>query len=814
MAGSRGDILAGRAYVELWVKNSAFTRGLQNAKQQLATFGADMQAFGRQMVVMSAAAIIPIAFATKAFADFDDAMRTVKAVTQATDEEFIALTEDAKKLGRETSFTALEVAALKAELGRAGFKPDEINNMTAAVLNLARATSTDATLASGIMAASIRQFQMVATDSTRVADGLTSAANKTFNTVEQLGEALNYAGPVAADFNMSFEDTLAILGGLGNMGIHASNAGTALRRLLTITGAEAEKLNGIFGVTFTDSSGNARPLVDVLGEVNESTKDLGTAARAQKFNEAFGLLGITSASALGHTAGNVKALAEEIKKSSGVAADAAKEMDSGLGGSFRIIMSAAEGVSLAIGEAVSGPIKKFADFGTMLLGSVVKVVEANKEAVVSFAKWALVIGGVGVALMAIGLTASFVSVAIGGLLAIINGMVFAFGLAASVVAIFTSPVTLAVVAIAGIAGAVVQATGSMDRLVRSVSGVGENFRNVFSGVKAVVMQTLGGIRNAIEAGDIALAGQIAMKGLQVAFAVGLSGITAMMGDTMSKLTAQVLAGDFSGAWGTVVLGMTQVWASFSNGIVDMFVSAANSVVDTWRKAVDEIINFFFKMAKMEFAQEGKVGVFGMMLGMSQDEFARGAKLDEQYKKLGMNTGGSSDIGSQINAGTYESPEIRAQADKMKSALELMRVQAEQTSMEAGKALEAGIADGADAASKEVLRLMNELGDLQAAAKKKRDEANAAATDPAAGGGPGAAGAGGIGGAGSSSAKGSSFATFSAAAFLADQGDSSPQVRELKAGNQLSRKALEFQKLLLGANEQLVKEVRNNKLRFA
>ena len=208
MAGARPDIMAGRAFVSLHVKNSAFLRGLRQAKQQLAEFGADIQALGRQLVVVSAAMLVPMAMASKTFADFDDGMRSVGAVSNATAEELVKLTERAKDLGRTTSFTAIEVASLMAELGRAGFDPSQVETMTGAVLNLARATGTDATISSGIMAASIRQFSLSASDATRVADGLTSAANKSFNTVEQLGEALSYAGPVAQDFNVSLDDTL------------------------------------------------------------------------------------------------------------------------------------------------------------------------------------------------------------------------------------------------------------------------------------------------------------------------------------------------------------------------------------------------------------------------------------------------------------------------------------------------------------------------------------------------------------------------------------------------------------------------------
>ncbi|MEO9595720.1 phage tail tape measure protein [Rhodopirellula bahusiensis] len=426
MAGARGDIMAGRAYVELWVKNNRFLRGLRDARQRLNQFGADMQAFGRQLVTISALMIIPIAFATKTFADFDDQMRQVKAVTNASAEEFAKMTAHAKMLGATTSFTAIEVAALKAELGRAGFDSSQIDAMTASVLNLARATGTDATLASGIMAASIRQFGLGASDAQRVADSLTVTANKSFNTVEMLGEALSYAGPVANDFNMSLEDTLAILGGLGNVGIQASSAGTALRRLLTLTGSDAEKLQEIFGVSFVDASGNARPLVDVLGEVNEATKDLGTAARAEKFNEAFGLLGITGASAIGRNVGDINELRAALEDASGAASDAAAEMDSGLGGALRILNSAYEGLKLAIGEAMSESIASVATAATAILGSITKIVEANKESVVTFAKWAIVIGLSGAALLSVGLMASFTAVSIGGLMAVLGATRVAF----------------------------------------------------------------------------------------------------------------------------------------------------------------------------------------------------------------------------------------------------------------------------------------------------------------------------------------------------------------------------------------------------
>lgn len=438
---SRKDVEAGRAYVTLMLKNQV-ERGLRRAQAQLMAFGkavkavgADLQNIGKQMTAFGTAIAIPLGLAVKRFADFDDAMRAVQAVSQSTDAQLASLTATAKNLGATTSFTAVQVANLMTELGRAGFTAEQINAMTGAVLNLARATGTDATLASGIMAATIRQFGLAAEDAVRVSDALTVAANKSFNSVESLGEALSYAGPVAADFGMEVEDVLAILGGLGNVGIQGSEAGTAMRRLLTLTAAEAEKMRTIFGVSFLDAAGNARPLIDVLEDVNTVTKDMATGERAQKFNEAFGLLGITGASAIGKSVGSIRELRQALEEASGAAATSAAKMDAGIGGSFRILLSAIEGVAIGIGEALTPAIKWLADQVTLIAGTVLDWIKQNQTLVVALAgvtagvlAGGVALTGFGMVLGAIGSVATFAATVLGGVATVLGLIVSPIGL--------------------------------------------------------------------------------------------------------------------------------------------------------------------------------------------------------------------------------------------------------------------------------------------------------------------------------------------------------------------------------------------------
>jgi TP901 family phage tail tape measure protein len=520
---SGGDIRAGRAFVELFLKNNAFLRGMRDMRRQLSDAGKDIQAIGQKLAGMGVAIAMPLAISVKRFADFDDAMRMVGAVSEATGADLALMTEEAKRLGATTSFTAVEVANLMGELGKAGFSPKQVNEMTAAVLNLARASGTDATLSAGIMASTLRQFGMGAEHATRVADALTVAANASFNSVESLGESLSYAGPVAADFGMSIEDTLAILGGLGNVGILGSEAGTAMRRLLTLTGAEAEKLQGIFGVSFQDANKNARPLVDVLEEVNQATKDLGTGERAAKFSEAFGLLGITAASAIGRSAVSIRDLQAKLQNAGGTADATAKSMDSGLGGSFRKLLSAAEGVALAIGTALAPAIQNVAARATAIAGQIKAWVEANKQALVTAAQLAVGLVGAGGALIGVGMALQLVAAAIGGFV----GLASALG---TVLAAIASPIGLIVAGAAALAAGFVAVSGAGSYLSAQLG-------TLWQAIKGISQLLLGG-----EFGKAWEAAKLAMLAMGSAVLDLASQAPAFVGYALGRTTRAIVDG--------------------------------------------------------------------------------------------------------------------------------------------------------------------------------------------------------------------------------------------------------------------------------
>lgn len=118
-----------------------------------------------------------------------------------------------------------------AELAKGGFSPDQVNAMTASVLNLARATGTDATRSAEIVAETMNQFGLAAKDTGRVVDVLALAANATNTSVDGVGESLQYSGTISKELSLSLEETVAMMGRLANAGIKGTEGGAALRRL-------------------------------------------------------------------------------------------------------------------------------------------------------------------------------------------------------------------------------------------------------------------------------------------------------------------------------------------------------------------------------------------------------------------------------------------------------------------------------------------------------------------------------------------------------------------------------------------------------
>ena len=369
--------------------------------QRMRDVQTKMKSAGVRAIITGAIIAVPIIKATKVFADFDDQMRITQAVTQATTKDLKDMSDQAKFLGRTTSFTASQVAGSMVELGRAGFAVQELQAAVPHVLNLARATGTDLSTAAGIASSTLRSFNLEAKETQRIADVMTAAANNSAQTLEDLGESMKYAAPVAAEFNMSLEQTAKALSTMANFSIRGSMAGTSLRMMLLRLSDPAvrKKLDDI-GISITKwEGGPLRDVSDILQELGRNLKKLPKADALGFMGDLFGARAVAGGLKIAST--QFEKLNDAIDNAEGTAARTAKTMDKGIGGALRMLWSAVEGTTIAIGEGLAPSLSSVAEKIISMLGPVTEWIERNRGAVVVVAALAAILITVGTGLLTV-----------------------------------------------------------------------------------------------------------------------------------------------------------------------------------------------------------------------------------------------------------------------------------------------------------------------------------------------------------------------------------------------------------------------------
>src|SRR5690606_13188792 len=156
----------------------------------------------------------------------------VARVLEKSKKEIKELTEDAKRYGQTTSFTASEVSTLQLELAKLGKTEEEIKAMTKGVLDAAVALDAELGPAAELVGGQLNSFGEDASQAQRYADIMANSANISATSFESLATALPKVSAVAAQSNVTFERTNAILAVLSDQNVAAETAGTGFRNIL------------------------------------------------------------------------------------------------------------------------------------------------------------------------------------------------------------------------------------------------------------------------------------------------------------------------------------------------------------------------------------------------------------------------------------------------------------------------------------------------------------------------------------------------------------------------------------------------------
>jgi len=401
----------------------------------------------------------------------------------------------------------------------------------------------------------------------------------------------------------------AVLAPLAGMVAGFAEAGSALADMSARTGVSASNLSalgyaaGMTGASMEDVEKAIRKMqqngmsADKIGAIADKMAAMTDPAKKTAFAiKMFGKSGTALIPMLSGGSAGLAAFREEAERLGVVMSDEDAAAADQLGDAMDRTKTTLKGVAMQIGAALAPAVTWLADELAKAISTVIQFVRDNRELVVTVAAVAAGIAGAGVVLVGLGGTITVLGMALSGIATLFGAIL--------------SPIGLLIAGVAAGTAAFVQFTETGSWLADTLMG---DFGVAFDTVK----QTIGGITDALAAGDMALAGQIAMTGVKAAFLEATKSIR---------------------GW----------WISMNKSLVEGLANAATAILDIWRVTSQTLAEWFAELG------------YSVSLWMSGEKdyltdhertAARDSALNEYYDNLQGNIQSGID---DLDAGIQES----------------------------------------------------------------------------------------------------------------------------------------------------------------
>lgn len=468
---------------------------LRVAETRLRDFSQKATSAGFGLVAASGAMLTPLVLATRSFAQFAYEMDYVRALTQATADQFAALEAEAIRLGATTVYTARQAAEAMSFFALAGFEVQTILKAAGPTLALAAAGNLDMAEAADIAAKVMAGSRIPVEDLGHAINVLTKGMTTANTNLRQLGDALKYAGPIAAAAGIEFEELIAAIQILSNAGIQGEMAGVALRtgilHLIGPTQEAAETMENL-NIKMATADRRVRSLAEVVGDMARAFDMLPPADRLEALHTIFTVRQAPPFSILVDSVDELRERTERLKNTNEDFAQTIAQMRlNNLYGDFILLASAAETLQIVIGQRLNTALRAMVQTLTGFVRAMVDLVRNSGPLLHIFAGLAAAVGFVGGMLLGAGLAARVFSFALAGLPIILKGLQMALAAVSAAFGFFALTAKASIAALFIADAAVVKAIKTLRDLffVLTLVQVGQTKTMVLWGVLGGIIAT-------------------------------------------------------------------------------------------------------------------------------------------------------------------------------------------------------------------------------------------------------------------------------------------------------------------------------------
>lgn len=548
---SASAVRAGRAFVELFLKDGV-SKGLAPIEARLRGFTTNVKTFGAELAKLGAVGTAPLALSAKNFASFETTMANVATVLEQPQMHLKRMSGEVRNLSQEFGESVEVIGSGLYEILSATIAPEDAMTVLRAAMVSARAGVTDTATATNMLISILNAYHIPAKDAADVTDLLFQVMKRGTTTLPELAQHIGNVVSQAYAAEVSIEEMGAAIATMTRNGIKTDMAMTALNNMLSEfikPSKQGKEVAEKFGIELSVASLKANGLLKTIEQLSKLPKD----ALAEIFPDARGIRGVFSITE--DVAGFTKDM-EEMKDRAGASMVAfgnhADTMTMHLGQMWEV----AKDLTIEVGSSLGPMFSRLALLTRAVALPILDLISSNRQVVQWFALAAgsaLILGtsllGIASAGAALGAMLSFLGVLLNPLVMI--------------------PVALMAVGTAAAGAGVYWATFSADGQA-ALSSLGDAIEYL----SYLADEAFMGIGDALAAGDLQLAANIAMLGMKAVWLEGLSMIASSFDNEWAEILRLLFSGDLAGAGEHAMEGL---WHAFQRGL--------NAINGTWKIAM-------------------------------------------------------------------------------------------------------------------------------------------------------------------------------------------------------------------------------------
>lgn len=308
--------------------------------------------------------------AYKHSAEVNNQIFMTSKIAGATAEQAKRLMEVAQQVNMQTPLTNYDIASGERYLAMAGNSAEAIESMIGPAAKLASIFEMQLGGKGGVadmMTNIMATFGIASKDAENVADILGVATTSANINLTDLAQSLQYSGATFRNAGIDLQTAAAAIGVLGDQGIQASSAGTALANMvryltLSITGQKTKgtkmlEAMGISKEELVDSYGNLKDLGTLMTVLADKMGRLSGTAREAAMYNIFGVRGQRAASGLFQAIWNgsdkMQAIIDKENNSAGWTEQITKERMNTPQGRIDALNAAIDNLRVGLGQAMT-----------------------------------------------------------------------------------------------------------------------------------------------------------------------------------------------------------------------------------------------------------------------------------------------------------------------------------------------------------------------------------------------------------------------------------------------------------------------------